>query len=555
MIRTRLTEILEIEHPVMLAGMGGVSYHQLVAAVSEAGGFGTFGAATMSTEQMVGEIREAARSSPDKPFGVDLLTAAGDMTEQCTAAIDDGATGVRRRARRPRRTSSTSATAAASSSSTCAARSGTPCRPSRPAATSSSRRAPKPAATPARSPRSRSSPRSSTPSATRSRSSRPAASSTDAASPPPSPSAPTASGSAPASSPRPRRARPPGYKDALLRTAEDGTVISRAFTGKTLRALENSYTKYFEEHPEELQPFPQQMVRSTQDGAMHLGGDELTTGVDPDKECYPAGQGVGAINELDPGRRARRNASSRRPRKRSQRAATRTREPSAEMKFGIFFEISVPRPFTPEREKQVYDNCLEQVRVADELGFDYVWAVEHHFLEEYSHCSAPELFLTACAAQTKRIRVGHGIVVCVPQFNHPVRAAERAAVLDIISGGRLDFGTGRSATWTELGGFEADPDETKKTWDEYVRVIPKMWTQERFGWQGRAFSMPERAVLPKPVQKPHPPMWVAVTSPGTEIDAGRARPRRARPCVRRLRRAGAAARRVPQAHPELRAGR
>lgn len=190
------------------------------------------------------------------------------------------------------------------------------------------------------------------------------------------------------------------------------------------------------------------------------------------------------------------------------------------MKFGIFFEISVPRPFTRENEKRVYDNCLQQVQLADELGFDHVWAVEHHFLEEYSHCSAPEIFLTACAATTKQIRVGHGIVVCVPQFNHPARAAERAAVLDIISGGRLDFGTGRSATWTELAGFEADPDETKKTWDEYVRAIPKMWTQERFSWQGRAFSMPERNVLPKPLQDPHPPMWVAVTSPGTELDAG-----------------------------------
>lgn len=189
------------------------------------------------------------------------------------------------------------------------------------------------------------------------------------------------------------------------------------------------------------------------------------------------------------------------------------------MKFGIFFEISVPRPWTPGREKEVYDNCLEQVRVADEVGFDTVWAVEHHFLEEYSHCPAPELYLTACAMQTRNIRLGHGIVVCVPQFNHPVRAAERAAVLDILSGGRLEFGTGRSATWTELGGFQANPDETKKTWDEYVRTIPKMWTQERFSYRGRAFSMPERAVIPKPVQKPHPPMWVAVTSPGTEIDA------------------------------------
>jgi len=189
------------------------------------------------------------------------------------------------------------------------------------------------------------------------------------------------------------------------------------------------------------------------------------------------------------------------------------------VKFGIFYEISVPRPWERETEKTVYDRCLEQVKLADELGFDTVWAVEHHFLEEYSHCSAPELFLTACAMITKNIRVGHGIVVCVPQFNHPIRIAERAAVLDILSGGRLEFGTGRSATWTELGGFQANPDETKKTWDEFVRVIPQMWTRERFGYQGRAFSMPERAVLPKPYQKPHPPMWVAVTSPGTELDA------------------------------------
>ena len=189
------------------------------------------------------------------------------------------------------------------------------------------------------------------------------------------------------------------------------------------------------------------------------------------------------------------------------------------MKFGIFYELSVPRPWDAESEKKVYDNALEQVRLADELGFDQVWAVEHHFLEEYSHCSAPEVFLTACAMQTKNIRVGHGIVVCVPQFNHPVRIAERAAVLDIVSGGRLEMGTGRSATWTELGGFLADPDDTKKTWDEIVRELPKMWTQERYSHQGFAFSMPSRAILPKPYQKPHPPMWVAVTSPGTEIDA------------------------------------
>ncbi len=189
------------------------------------------------------------------------------------------------------------------------------------------------------------------------------------------------------------------------------------------------------------------------------------------------------------------------------------------MDFGIFIELSVPRPWAPDSERVVYERALEQVRLADELGFDYVWAVEHHFLEEYSHCPAPDMFLTACAVSTSRIRVGHGVVACVPQYQSPIRVAERAAVLDILSGGRMDLGTGRSATWTELNGFRADPDETKKTWDEYVRVIPKMWTQERFSWEGRAFSMPERAVLPKPIQRPHPPMWVAVTSPGTEIDA------------------------------------
>jgi alkanesulfonate monooxygenase SsuD/methylene tetrahydromethanopterin reductase-like flavin-dependent oxidoreductase (luciferase family) len=189
-----------------------------------------------------------------------------------------------------------------------------------------------------------------------------------------------------------------------------------------------------------------------------------------------------------------------------------------DVKFGIFYELSVPRPFDVN-ERIVYENSLEQVRLADELGFDQVWAVEHHFLEEYSHCSAPELFLTACAMVTENIRVGHGIVTCVPQFNHPIRIAERAAVLDILSGGRLEMGTGRSATWTELGGFQANPDETKKTWDEFVHAIPKMWTQERYSHDGQFFSMPSRAVLPKPVQEPHPPLWVAVSSPGTEDDA------------------------------------
>ena len=166
------------------------------------------------------------------------------------------------------------------------------------------------------------------------------------------------------------------------------------------------------------------------------------------------------------------------------------------MRFGVFYELSVPRPWTAESERTVYMNALEQVRVADEMGFHSVWAVEHHFLEEYSHSSAPELFLTACAMQTKQIRVGHGIVICVPEFNHPVKIAERAAVLDILSGGRLEFGTGRSATWTELGGFRANPDTTKNSWDEFVHTIPQMWMQERFSHEGAYFSIEDSHVVP-----------------------------------------------------------
>ena len=189
------------------------------------------------------------------------------------------------------------------------------------------------------------------------------------------------------------------------------------------------------------------------------------------------------------------------------------------MKFGIFHELSVGRPWRPDSEREVYHNALAQIELADELGFDQTWAVEHHFLEEYSHCSAPEVFLAAAATRTKRIRIGQGIAVVLPNFNHPARAAERAAALDIISGGRLEFGTGRSATWTELGGFRCDPDLTKEMWDEAVHAIPKMWTQDTFSWEGKYFSMPERSVIPKPIQKPHPPMWVAVSSPETAIQA------------------------------------
>ena len=189
------------------------------------------------------------------------------------------------------------------------------------------------------------------------------------------------------------------------------------------------------------------------------------------------------------------------------------------MKFGLFFELSVPRPLSPAADRRAYELALEQVKLADELGFDQMWTVEHHFLEEYSHSSAPELWLTAVACHTKNIRIGHGICTLLPAYNHPVRSAERAAWLDIISNGRLEFGTGRSTTWTELGGFGVDPDKTKDMWDDSLRAITKMWTSEEFSWDSEFLKVPPRVIVPRPLQQPHPPLWVAVSSPETAIQA------------------------------------
>ncbi|MCC7364542.1 MAG: LLM class flavin-dependent oxidoreductase [Dehalococcoidia bacterium] len=190
------------------------------------------------------------------------------------------------------------------------------------------------------------------------------------------------------------------------------------------------------------------------------------------------------------------------------------------MKFGVFYEHSVLKPWDERSEYRVYHQAVEQVVAAEEAGFDQVWEVEHHFLEEYSHSPAPEVFLSFCAAKTSRIRLGHGIALMLPPVNHPARVAERAAALDILSDGRLEFGTGRSATWTELGAFGCEPDVTKEMWDECTRAVVRMWTSSDAGWDGKHFKMPPRNVVPKPLQKPHPPLWVAVQSPETAVQAG-----------------------------------
>jgi len=134
------------------------------------------------------------------------------------------------------------------------------------------------------------------------------------------------------------------------------------------------------------------------------------------------------------------------------------------VQFGIFYEHQLPRPWQPDSEERLVREALEQVELADSLGVDYAWEVEHHFLEEYSHSSAPEVFLAACAARTRRIRLGHGIVLVPPGYNHPARVAERIAMLDLVSGGRVEFGTGESASRMELEGFGIDPAEKRAMW-------------------------------------------------------------------------------------------
>jgi len=186
------------------------------------------------------------------------------------------------------------------------------------------------------------------------------------------------------------------------------------------------------------------------------------------------------------------------------------------MKFGIFYEHQLPRPWGPEDEHRLFKQALDQVELADRLGIDYAWEVEHHFLEEYSHSSAPEVFLAACSQRTKNIRLGHGIVLQPPGYNHPARVAERIATLDLVSDGRVEWGTGESSSRMELEGFHVGYLNKRAMWEEAVRETARMMAMHPYpGHQGTYFSMPPRNVVPKPLQKPHPPLWVACSSRDT----------------------------------------
>ena len=192
------------------------------------------------------------------------------------------------------------------------------------------------------------------------------------------------------------------------------------------------------------------------------------------------------------------------------------------MRFGLFYEHQLPRPWAEGTEERLLLNALEQVELADRSGFDYVWEVEHHFLEEYSHSSAPEVFLAAASQRTQHIRLGHGIVQLPPAVNHPARIAERVATLDLVSGGRVEFGTGEGASQAELGAFGVDRAVKRAQWSDMLDVITRMMVEEPFaGYEGDWVSIPPRNVIPKPKQKPHPPLWAACSQRDTIITAAR----------------------------------
>lgn len=189
------------------------------------------------------------------------------------------------------------------------------------------------------------------------------------------------------------------------------------------------------------------------------------------------------------------------------------------MDFSILIELQIASP-TPATERQAFHDAVAQAVLADELGYHCVWAVEHHGLYEYSHCSAPEVLLAYIAARTSRIRLGHSVTLTPHRYNHPLRVAERVAVLDILSGGRVNWGSGKSASHTEQGAFEIDRADLESQWREALEMIPRMWGSEIFEWEGTHYRIPPTPVIPKPVQRPHPPIFAACSRMESVVLAG-----------------------------------
>ncbi len=178
------------------------------------------------------------------------------------------------------------------------------------------------------------------------------------------------------------------------------------------------------------------------------------------------------------------------------------------MEFSLAYEMQ--RPTLDDHA--VIEETIEQCVLADEMGFDAVWFVEHHFLTTFSASPCPEVIFGALSRLTNRIRLGFGVVIL--PYHHPIRVAERVAMVDHLSHGRVDFGTGRSAPYEQTG-MGIDPRNTREMWDESLTMIPKIWESDTFEWEGKFWNVPPRQVLPKPYQKPHPPIWVAALQPAT----------------------------------------
>ncbi|MFG2329504.1 LLM class flavin-dependent oxidoreductase [Streptomyces sp. NPDC048604] len=197
------------------------------------------------------------------------------------------------------------------------------------------------------------------------------------------------------------------------------------------------------------------------------------------------------------------------------------------MEFGIFVQGYVGKraETDPEAEHHALMEETEYVIQADKSGFKYAWASEHHFLEEYSHLSANDVYLGYLAHATERIHLGSGIFNPLAPVNHPVKVAEKVAMLDHLSGGRFEFGSGRGAGSHEILGFFpgiTDMNHTKELWEETIAEFPKMWLQDEYvGFQGKHWSLPPRKILPKPYGKSHPAMWYAAGSPSSYAMAGK----------------------------------
>ena len=188
------------------------------------------------------------------------------------------------------------------------------------------------------------------------------------------------------------------------------------------------------------------------------------------------------------------------------------------MKFGLFYTMRFSEPWSPEGEQRCLWETIEQVSYAEEMGFQTLWLTEHHFIPAWSMCAAPEVILSAISQRTSKMRLG--IAVVMSPIHHPVHTAVKIATLDLLSNGRVDLGVGRSTTPLQLAPFGVKLEDTRGMMDEALSIIPGMWTEDVFSHQGKYYDVPPRQVVPRPLQKPHPPLWAACTQEETSRIAG-----------------------------------